>query len=377
MKTIIYISHEGNLMKGSTYSLLNLINSVSENIRPVIIVPSDGIACAEFKKKGIKYYIVPFNLTFTEKHGIKRILTFLPRYIRDRKKNNAAAKIIKQIVIAEGAHIIHTNTAAVDVGQKVATELDLKHVWHLREFLSLDFSLNPLIGWKLFLKKINKADTIICITKSVCEHYKMVNNKKAYVIFNAVRPYNKIHLNLNKENYFLFCGAVTAQKGIEDALMAFSKFSKTYPDFKMVVAGTVKDNYAGRLSKLLKELQIDENVQLTGFKTDVDDLMANAKCLLMCSKNEALGRVTIEAMYNGCPVIGFAAGGTLEILENNRTGYLYNTMDELVEKMFYVIANKTNVTQLISQAQEYAQNTFSEEKYADSLMKIYDNLLLN
>jgi glycosyltransferase involved in cell wall biosynthesis len=43
----------------------------------------------------------------------------------------------------------------------------------------------------------------------------------------------------------------------------------------------------------------------------------------MCSKNEALGRVTIEAMSRGTPVIGFDNAGTSEIIKHAYNGFLY------------------------------------------------------
>ena len=51
----------------------------------------------------------------------------------------------------------------------------------------------------------------------------------------------------------------------------------------------------------------------------------------MTSEFEALGRVTAEAMFYGCPVIAHATGGTLDLVKDGETGYLYNTIDECAE----------------------------------------------
>jgi len=40
----------------------------------------------------------------------------------------------------------------------------------------------------------------------------------------------------------------------------------------------------------------------------------------MCSRHEAMGRVTVEAMSACLPVIGFDNGGTAELIEHERSG---------------------------------------------------------
>ena len=153
---VLYISHEGDSMKGSTYSLFNMISAVNKQIVPIVILPTDGEACREFKNRGIEYYIVPFKLSFTSKRSIQRVATFLPRYIRDYFYNYKAVKEIAKIAQIRGVSIIHSNSTVIDFGAKIAERLSIKHVWHLREFLDKDFNLRPLIGWNLFLKNIHK-----------------------------------------------------------------------------------------------------------------------------------------------------------------------------------------------------------------------------
>ncbi len=372
---VLYISHEGDSVGGAFFSLLNLINSLKEKVCPVVIVPLDGMACQELKNRGIKYFVVPFSPTFTHSRGIRRVLLFVPRYIVDYYINYHAAKKIQKIIKAENIDLIHSNSSAIDIGYKISAQLKIKHVWHIREFLNLDFNCHPFIGWSRFLKKINRSDAVICVTRCVYEHFKLTDKQNAYVIFNAVRLRHEVNLNCEKKDYLLFCGNIIKSKGIEDAIKAFSIIHQKHNHLKLVVAGAVVEKYFAQLSALIDRLNLKGAVEFLGFQKNVDNLMADALCLLMCSSNEALGRVTVEAMFNGCPVIGHSTAGTKEIIKDNETGYLYTNLEELTQRIFYVIENKESVFEITKRAQCFARDNFTEEKYSKNLMEIYSKLL--
>lgn len=373
---VLYISHEGDSMKGSTYSLFNMISAVNRQVVPIVILPTDGEACREFKSRGIEYYIVPFKLSFTSKRSMQRVITFLPRYIRDYFYNYKAIEEIVKIAKINNVNIIHSNSTVIDIGMRIAERLSIKHVWHLREFLDKDFNFKPLIGWNPFLRKIQQSNAIICITRSINEHYKLTKAKNAYIIHDAVIKGNPLnHSGSEIKDYLLFCGHVTFEKGIEDALSAFSVVSKKYPELELWVAGSVSDSYLLHLVDITKKLGVKDNVKFLGFQKEVIPLMSGARCLLMCSKNEAQGRVTIEAMSVNCPVVAFASGGTLEIIRENKTGYLYTSIDELIEKISFVSENRDALHSVVANAQKFAFEQFSEEKYAKELIKIYHKLL--
>ena len=54
------------------------------------------------------------------------------------------------------------------------------------------------------------------------------------------------------------------------------------------------------------------------------------KCI-HCLFTETLGFVVLEAMASGIPVVGVAAGGLVDIIENDKTGFLVANNDDMVE----------------------------------------------
>ena len=93
----------------------------------------------------------------------------------------------------------------------------------------------------------------------------------------------------------------------------------------------------------------------------------------MTSDFEALGRVTGEAMFYGCPVIAHATGGTLDLVQHGVTGYLYNEIDECAKLIQKVCVS--NQKEMIMRAQKFAINNLSLEVYGPKIMEVYNNVL--
>lgn len=72
-------------------------------------------------------------------------------------------------------------------------------------------------------------------------------------------------------------------------------------------------------------------------------LRKNMDVELVCSRAEAFGRVTAEAMLGGMSVIGSNTGGTVGLINHKKIGYLYSKSDinELAEYMKEFICNPT------------------------------------
>ena len=105
-------------------------------------------------------------------------------------------------------------------------------------------------------------------------------------------------------------------------------------------------------------------------------VLEEANIICVCSKKESFGRVTIEAMMNQCVVIGSNTGGTIELITDNTTGFLYEIGD--VQDLKTKIENVLNNDQLYivaKNAKEYAINNFTAEINAKKIMNIYSDIL--
>jgi len=103
-----------------------------------------------------------------------------------------------------------------------------------------------------------------------------------------------------------------------------------------------KDAYTKKLKLLSSELHLDGQVRFLGYRKDIPDIMSLLDLLTVPSLHEPFGRVVVEAMACGTPVVASRVGGIVEIFDNGDGGLfcIPNDEDSLYEKVSYFFENK-------------------------------------
>jgi glycosyltransferase involved in cell wall biosynthesis len=124
-------------------------------------------------------------------------------------------------------------------------------------------------------------------------------------------------------------GRITPWKGQH----VFIKALVELPDVRGLIVGdalfTREDrSYAQELRDLVAHLRIADRIHFTGFCPDILPLLLSVDVVAHCSTSpEPFGRVIVEAMLAGRPVIATRAGGAMEIVSDNQTGLLVEPGD--------------------------------------------------
>ncbi|OWM78208.1 hypothetical protein CDL15_Pgr015027 [Punica granatum] len=141
---------------------------------------------------------------------------------------------------------------------------------------------------------------------------------------------NYVESSLENRRALLYRGASALLNGRRKALS--DDTARHEPNLKILIGSVAsKSNKAtyieGILSFLSKHPDFSRSVLWTLATTRVASLYSAADVYVMNSQGvgETFGRVTIEAMAYGLPVLGTDAGGTKEIIEHNKTGLLHPT----------------------------------------------------
>ena len=229
---------------------------------------------------------------------------------------------------------------------------------------------------------MQKSDAIITISRFVKESLFKGDWKNITIINNAVYSKDSVEsLNAKLENRkdkaftFLIMSIVHPSKGIHDAIEAIGKIKKDVSDVMLIVCGGDEDKqYRKYLNDLIIKLDLVEQVSFRGFVDKPFEMYKMADAVLVCSRNEAWGRVAAEAMISEKPVIGYNSGGTKEIITDNFNGLLYNDINELTTCMKTVIQNRELVNNLISNAKKYAIERYSNLEYTDKILSIIAKL---
>jgi len=145
-----------------------------------------------------------------------------------------------------------------------------------------------------------------------------------------------------------------------------------------IVGGTMpgEEKYRKQLEEYAAKLGVSDKVLFFGWRNDATELMACFDLLVVPSKKEPFGRVTVEAMMLGIPVVATASGGTLEIIENNKTGLLFDSGDsrQLAEKCLEIISDPEKTNRMTHQAKSEVERKFSAENYIGGVQKVYASL---
>ena len=371
---ILYIL-SGSVMGGATHSVLTLIKDMKDKGNQVIVVSPNmsGYLKESLIEHNIQWYVVRYgfmaypNWGFIFIKGIFRLARILIReYI--------AVKKISEIINIEGIDIVHTNVGPVVCGYEACKKTRTPHVWHIREYGDKDFNIQMFPTKSAFRRKLQNSN-VISITKDLLSYFDIALSSKACVIYNGVRRKGDVRLDFPKEKYFLCASRISPEKGFEQVIRVFASFHQTYPDYRLIILGSGNNNYINRLHQMATDLEVEAAISYEGYKDNVSEYMAKAKALLVASPAEGFGRMTAEAAFAGCLVIGKKTAGTKEIMDIIG-GYPFITDDEMLQAMVEV-ANLSNERYLekAQMAQQSAISHFSEEQYVESVSELYNSIL--
>ncbi|MBG0751212.1 MULTISPECIES: glycosyltransferase family 4 protein [Pectobacterium] len=372
MKKILFISHE-NELGGATRSLLNLIDGLTGYEIQVLIKGMNGQLTRQLANRGIKHYNYNF---FWSRSVSKNIFIGICKEIY----NFLLCLLICKKLKKENFSIIHSNSSVINIGLYLSIILNKKHLWHFREFGDLDFSLNYNLPKKMLYNIANKyTERFVFISKALYRHY------QDYVPINNTRIiYNGIYLPKGKkEDKFLsetvniiISGTLIPSKGQMTAVKAIGKLREKGFDARLYLAGKGDLRYIEELKSLADIYNISEVVIFLGYTDDIKTLRDNMDIELVCSKSEAFGRVTIEAMMQGLLVIASNTGANEELINDRCNGYIfkYDDSDDLYEKIKYVFLNKNEAKKVLDRGYIMSRENFIIDHTVRSISELYKEL---
>lgn len=387
---IAFITHYTNLY-GANLSLLNLIDGLSQyGVKSCVIVPREGDMTQALRDRKIPLTIMPIQWSVAHQNFSLNLLKRL--YHRIRWQYHAAQRfqmnlrllpaLLKQLSTWE-IDVVYTNSAVVSMGALAAKRLQLPHVWHLREFVDLDYNLYHDWGKLVFSHLLRGANAQIAISKAI-KSYFFANStpKNAHIIHNGVAPltqfdrlYQKVQTQDRSNCVYTFAivGLIHPNKGQQTAIRALAKLADDYPTVRLLVVGL---GNVEPLKILAQELNIIDKVEFWGHIDDPYQAYLATDSVLMCSTNEGMGRVTVEAMAACRPVIGFNQGGTSELIEHEQTGLLYKGgYEELAACMQRFVEKPTWAKKMGEKAWNLARQNYSVESYASQVHQVLVSVL--
>lgn len=183
-------------------------------------------------------------------------------------------------------------------------------------------------------------------------------------------PYNNI--------IFTIVGRIQEWKGQDTVIKSFGKL-RNDKNVKLLIVGDYsfeKDKiYYNNLISLANN---NKNIIFTGFRKDIPIIMKGSDVIIHASKEpEPFGIVIVEAMMSKKPVIATSHGGPLEIINNKKTGLLFNPEDSetLTECMDNLIVNEKQRSKLAESAYKVSKKKFTMSVSVSNLENIIDTII--
>ncbi len=137
---------------------------------------------------------------------------------------------------------------------------------------------------------------------------------------------------------------------------------------------------AGRraaLEGMATDLGLTDSVKFLGHRLDIPELLRELHVVVCPSLEEPFGRVLIEAMACGRPVIATRVGGIPEVVEENRSGFLVERGDyrAMAAKVAHLMDHREDLEALSSRACELVRERFSMDRHAERILSVYHEVL--
>jgi glycosyltransferase involved in cell wall biosynthesis len=283
----------------------------------------------------------------------------------------------------EGLAAIMIKYGARLLGRKVVVVTEIHGDWEESPFLYRRVYLPKVYRFMLqkvadsVLKKSDMIRVISAFTKKKVE--RVVSNKPIFVF----PTYTDIELFLAGESHVyasggerlvLFVGMLVFLKGVHVLIQAMKLVIRRIPDAKLLIIG--RGAYKAQLEKLISELGLEGKAEFLDHVPQevLRDYMRSCQVLVLPSLSEGLGRVLIEAMACGKPVIGTNTGGIPSLIHDGGNGFLIppNDPEALAGKLIYLLSSEDEAVRMGARGREFVAQTFSTEKYVGGYARVLD-----
>jgi len=191
---------------------------------------------------------------------------------------------------------------------------------------------------KIIVNSFVNSDKVIAISSAVrsslIECFGLQKNKICVV-------HNGVDLSRFKSNYncemhnpirLLYVGRLVKEKGVQNILLALSKLSEKIDNWSFDIVG--EGEYRNNLEEYTKKLGLTRRVRFLGTRDDIPEILEKHDIFVhMPAYEEGFGITIIEAMAAGLVCVCAGRGGIPEIIENNISGILVYSNQELCDAL--------------------------------------------
>jgi glycosyltransferase involved in cell wall biosynthesis len=278
--------------------------------------------------------------------------------------------------------IIHFNDIAPITALIVATLKGIRVVQHVRV---ADFhGYNEALG---------NADAIITVSEFVrAEVLKSdIPREKVHAILNGIdletfdrSLFNKdllrTELHIRPDAKVVLMVARFAMTKRHDVMVKAAEIVRSsIPDFNLVLVGEVFDEseYYDSIKGQVETLGLTDAVTFVDFQADIRKVEVAADVVVLCSDREPLGACVIEAMALEVPVVVTDSGGSTELVQDGKTGFVVpaGDADALADRIITLLSDHNLCRRLTCAARRHVEAELTAHIHATRVTDLYNKVL--
>jgi glycosyltransferase involved in cell wall biosynthesis len=363
---VLMVNLEGQIA-GSEKSLLLLAKYIPIGVRISVACPSPSPLSDELGKLKVK----TFGISWPPRRLNWHIVWMLYFVLVNLE--------LILIFLKTRPFLIHANNSKSMLASTLIVFLTrIKLIWHVR-----DMANHPLVlrvGSHLSYR-------IVAVSNAVKETlvHNGIKESAIDVVYNAIEVKNHdLHRKMRQTKgplIFANVGQFVPWKKQDVFLNAADNLLKEGEDVEFILIGDdilKRDmKYKAKVLAMIQGSPFANKIKLIGWHQDIEPWWCKVDCLVHPAVSEPFGRVIIEAMSYGVPVIAADSGGPSEIIQDGITGLLFepNNVADLTCLMGTIIENPGLSQKISTAGHRYAVSHFQAEKIAKRIEEIYKEVL--
>ena len=303
-----------------------------------------------------------------------------------------AALDLRRFIRSERVQIVHTFFESADLlGGLVAKLSGVPVVVSSRRDMGILRSTRHRVAYRLMSPLFSQVQAVSGAVRAQTIRADRIDPNKVVTIPNGIEieklaaangsPALRHSLGLEDAlPLIVSVGHIRRVKGFDVLLRAAAEVCRVHPHATFLIVGSVQEPDCDRdLQGLVRQLDLERNVRFLG-KLENESVWSLLKlCDVFCqpSRSEGMSNALLEAMGCGLPCVATAVGGTPEVLEDGRTGYVVPSEDyhAAANRIVALLGDPDGARQMGLVARRAVEERFSAQSMIRSMVGMYDQLL--
>ena len=367
---VVFVSHTG-IVGGAERSLLGILKGLDrDRFDATLCAPSEGALLERARGLGI---------------AIAEIDAVSAAYAGGLSRGSwnllDAARRARNTIRRLQPGLVHANSLRAGLVASLAVGRSVPTIWHVRDLLP-PHPANRLIGTVGRLCGVRWVANSLAVATSL----RTVTSSPVRVVYNGIQverfigdavPWPRIPPDVFPIVGII--GQIIPWKGQLELIDAFARLITEHPGAQLWIIGSPlfreeSLQYEAAIKSRMTRPDVQGKIFLFGAREDIPEALAALDILVINSTAEPFGRVILEAQAAGVPVVATRAGGAVEVVTHQTTGWLVRPGDtaDMAQALITLAGDEALRQRLAQEGRAQVRTRFTNASMVDRMAAIFE-----